>query len=488
MTTRLSSGLRLAAATATAIAISASLSITAHAGTPSSFTPAAAWTDQNGNRLQLHGLGIVKAAGTWYGFGEDKSGETSGDTSFKDIPCYSSTDLQHWTYQSQALSLQGGGDLGPHRIVERPKVVYNTSTATYVMYLHIDNASYAEAKVGVATSSTPCGPYTYRGSFQPLGFQSRDIGLFQDSDGSAYLLTEDRANGLRIDRLSADYLSVSSSVALVGDYEAPALVKANGRYYLFGSHLSGWSTNDNVYATATSLSGPWSAFTTFAPAGTQTYNSQTANIIPVIGSSAASYVFAADRWTAGDLGNSPLVWLPLTLSGTTADVGWLNSWSLDTSAGTWTANASLPPTGSRTLTNANSSMLMDDSGASTADGSPIVQWPANGGTNQQWTLQQVSGNTYTVVNRLSGKCLDTAGHAMAAGTRLVQWTCTPGSPTQQWTTDAVGNYTDPANSAFALKNLAAGLVIDVPGNSTTQGTTLALWDSNGGRNQSWQVS
>ncbi|WP_234322948.1 hypothetical protein [Streptomyces sp. NRRL S-350] len=116
------------------------------------------------------------------------------------IPCYSSTDLYHWTYQSRALTLQPSGDLGPHRIVERPKVIYTAATATHVMYLHIDSPSYAEAKVGVATSTTPCGPYTYRSSFQPLGFQSRDIDPFQDTDGPAYLLSEDRANGLRIDR------------------------------------------------------------------------------------------------------------------------------------------------------------------------------------------------------------------------------------------------------------------------------------------------
>src|SRR5215831_21109743 len=65
------------------------------------FTPAAAWTDQNGNALQMHGLGIIKAGPTWYAFGEDKTGESSGNTSFQDIPCYSSADLAHWTYQGQ---------------------------------------------------------------------------------------------------------------------------------------------------------------------------------------------------------------------------------------------------------------------------------------------------------------------------------------------------------------------------------------------------
>jgi hypothetical protein len=31
----------------------------------------------------------------------------------------------------------------------------------------------------------------YIGSFRPLNFQSRDMGLFKDDDGTAYLLTED---------------------------------------------------------------------------------------------------------------------------------------------------------------------------------------------------------------------------------------------------------------------------------------------------------
>ncbi|MFE9428840.1 RICIN domain-containing protein [Kitasatospora sp. NPDC006697] len=449
--------------------------------TTGQFTPGARWNDQNGNPLQLHGLGIVQAGSTWYGFGEDKTGETANDTSFQDIPCYSTTDLQHWTYQGRALSLQSGGDLGPKRIVERPKVIYNAATATYVMYVHIDNAAYSEAKVGVATSSTPCGPYTYRGSFQPLGFQSRDLSLFQEADGTAYLLSEDRANGLRIDRLSADYLSVGSSVALLPDYEAPAMARIGGTYYLLGSHLSGWSTNDNVYATAPSPAGPWSAFTGFATAGTSTYNSQTAGIIPVTGSAGTSYLYAGDRWDTSSLGTSPLIWLPITASGTTLNVGWLDSWSLDTAAGTWSATSSLPPAGSHTLTSSADSLLMDDSNNSPNDGNPVIQWAATGGSNQRWTLRQVAGLTYQVVNDGSGKCLDTSG------SRLVQSTCGAASTTQRWLFDQAGDYTSPANTTFVVRNLASGLVIDVPGYSATQGTALGLWAGNGGSNQEWQV-
>jgi hypothetical protein len=42
------------------------------------------------------------------------------------------------------------------------------------MYLHIDNSGYSERKAGVATSSSICGAYTYRGSSKPLGHDSLD--------------------------------------------------------------------------------------------------------------------------------------------------------------------------------------------------------------------------------------------------------------------------------------------------------------------------
>jgi hypothetical protein len=452
----------------------------------SGFTPGAEWTDQNGNPLQLHGLGIIKVGSTWYGFGEDKTGESSSDAYFQDIPCYSSTDLAHWTYLGKALTMQSSGDLGPDRIVERPKVIYNSTTGKCVMYVHIDTPSYSEAAVGVATSSSVCGPYTYQGSFQPLGFQSRDIGLFQDSDGTAYLLSEDRANGLRIDKLSANYLSVASAVAVLPDYEAPAMVKTGGTYYLFASHLTGWAANDDVYATATSLSGPWSAFRTFAPAGTDTYQSQSANIITVQGASGTTYIYAGDRWTTSDLGTSPLIWLPLNINGTTVTMGWYNQWSLNLSAGTWSAGASLPPSGPNVLVNSHSGMVMDASGGSTAAGDPIIQWADNGGANQQWTLDLSSGDLYTLVNVNSGKCLGVPSASVTEGVQLEQLAC-DGSPSQEWAAEAVGSYQSSSDSSFVLASLNSGLLAEVEGNSTTEGAPVDQWAANGGANQAWTI-
>jgi hypothetical protein len=56
-------------------------------------------------------------------------------------------------------------------------------------------------------------------------------------------------NGVRINKLTDDYLNLTgtTSTYLWPDHiEAPAMVKISGRYYFFGSHLSGWDPNDNV--------------------------------------------------------------------------------------------------------------------------------------------------------------------------------------------------------------------------------------------------
>jgi len=302
----------------------------ARASSPAAIVPGTPWR-AGSQSLQAHSGGIIQVGNTWYWIGENK---THGSPFYANS-CYSSADLVHWTFVNDTLKLQPSGDLGPDRIVERPKILYNARTKTYVMYMHIDDPKYAEAKVGVATSSTVCGNYTYRGSFRPLGFESRDIGLFQDADGSAYLLTEDRKNGLRIDALSPDYLSVTKTVAVLPDMEAPAMVKIDGTYFLFCSHLTGWDTNDNQYATAPSPAGPWSSLANFAPAGTHTFNSQTTFVIPVRGKKATSYIYMGDRWVPKDLVTSTYIWLPLTISGTSVSMAWRERWALDARAGTW---------------------------------------------------------------------------------------------------------------------------------------------------------
>jgi beta-xylosidase len=308
------------------------LGLTAYgaAASPQTITPGEVWHDTSGNVLQAHGAGMIQVGKTFYWFGEDK---TNGYF-FQNVKCYASTDLAHWTFRKNALTLQPSGDLGPKRVVERPKVLYNRKTHTFVMYLHIDSPNYGDAKVGVATSPKVDGPYTYLGSFRPLNHQSRDMTLFQDNDGSGYLVFEDRERGVCIAQLSPDYLSVTREVALIPhSYEAPAVLHLDGLYYLLGSHLSGWDMNPNQYATAPSLAGPWSDFKDIAPPETKTYNSQTAYILPVMGRKTTTYVYVGDRWKPSNLTDSRYIWMPLTIGGGAMSLPPDRPWTIDTVTG-----------------------------------------------------------------------------------------------------------------------------------------------------------
>ncbi|KIR62174.1 hypothetical protein TK50_27160 [Micromonospora haikouensis] len=297
--------------------------------------PGALFTDQAGRIAQLHGVGIQHLNGRFWAWGEDK---TNGPT-FGGVACYSSPDLATWTYHGHALSPDPAiPDLAPGRIVERPKVLPRAD-GTYVMLLHLDYPGYRDARVGWAVADRPEGPYRYLHGVRPLGNESRDIGVFTDDDGTSYLMSEDRPHGLHLYRLSPDLLTVDELVSTTltpagtHGYESPTMVRHDGLYYLFGSDLTGWSTNDNKYATATSLSGPWSDWADFAPPGSATFDSQVSVVVPVQGTERTSHVYVGDRWIRDDLFHSAPVWLPIDIGDGRARLRWRDCWTIDPHTG-----------------------------------------------------------------------------------------------------------------------------------------------------------
>lgn len=469
------------AGSASALAVALTLAWAGAArAAPQSIVPGAAWTDGVGARIQAHGGGLVQYGSTYYWIGEDK---TSG-SAFQNVKCYASTDLAHWTFRQNLLTRQSGGDLGPDRVLERPKLVFNDATRQWVMYMHIDSSNYADARVGVATSGAagPCDDvYVYRGSQRPLGNMARDMTLFKDTDGRAYLAASANENAdMVIYRLSPDYLSVEQEIyRLAGQSrEAPAIFKAGGVYFMVTSGTSGWAPNMQKYMSATSLSGPWSGQTNLTPSSSTTYDSQTTYVLPVSGSATTTYVYMGDRWFSGNLADSRYVWLPLTVNpgARTLSMAWYDSWTIDTVTGAWAAGASAPST---TLVVRHSGKVADVKDGSTADAAPVIQWTANGGANQQWRLLDAGGGYSRIVNVKSGKCLDVNNGSTADGAIAIQYTCNGGN-NQAWQLRDMGN----GWSAIVARH--SGKCLDVKGGSTADGYAIVQWTCNGGTNQQWQ--
>ncbi len=314
------------------LAAVALLAATSAIAAPQRIRPGELWLDDRGQHIQAHGGGIIKLDGIYYWFGEDRS--QGLDRSKRFVSCYASTNLAHWTFRNQVLKIADPENFGPGRVVERPKVFYNSRTKRCVMYMHIDDGAYKVARVGVATCDKIDGDYTYLRSFRPLGHESRDIGQFIDDDGSAYLIFEDRPFGFRIARLSEDYLNVEKEVCLVKAHmEGGALVHYQGLYYMIGSALTGWDPNPNKYATATHLEGPWSEFKDIAPPETKTYGSQSTMMLKVVGTKTTTVVFMADVWKPRTQWDSRYLWIPLEIGDGKLWLPEPREWTLDVVTG-----------------------------------------------------------------------------------------------------------------------------------------------------------
>ncbi|HEX8013770.1 MAG TPA: glycosyl hydrolase family 43, partial [Flavobacterium sp.] len=179
------------------------------------------------------------------------------------------------------------------------------------------------------------GPYQFKGPvlYQGKPIKKWDMGTFQDTDGSGYILV----HGGEIYKLSDDYKSATEKVNenITSGFESPTMLKKDGLYYFIGSHLTSWEKNDNYYYTSNALKGPWQSQGLIAPEGTLTWNSQSTFVLPIQGTKGTTYMFMGDRWSFPKQASSATyVWQPLTISGTSLSIpDYQDAWQLDTVTG-----------------------------------------------------------------------------------------------------------------------------------------------------------
>ena len=309
------------------------LSTTALGVEPALIRPGEVWLDNRGQQIQAHGGGIIRFKGKYFWFGEDRTNENDPDRRY--VSCYFSTDLVHWVFRRQVVRLADPEHLGPKWILERPKVFRNPQTGKFVMYAHLDDGAYKFARVAVLVSDRIDGNYQYLKSFRPLDEESRDIGQFIDDDGKAYLIFESRpTKGFFIAQLSEDYLNVGKKMSFLEvPLEGGALVHLDGIYYVIGSHLTGWRPNPNVYATASTLAGPWAEFKDLAPPEANTFGSQSTMMLKIAGSKKTTVIYMGDIWRPKTLWDSRYLWMPLEIDDGNLRLPPPHDWTLNTKTG-----------------------------------------------------------------------------------------------------------------------------------------------------------
>ena len=353
------------------------LLVTALGGGPTAsgatFTPGTVWLDTDGHSINAHGGGVLLYNGIYYWYGEFKTGRTYlpdcnkswGGTRVDTtgVSCYTSTNLADWINAGIVLAAtpqDPAGDLAPSKVLERPKVVYNQATHKFVMWMHIDSTSYAAARCGVAVSDRPTGPFQYLGSFRPnaeswpenattddqqptatnylardfhTGQMARDMTVFVDDDGQAYLFYSSEENPtMHVSLLTDDYLRPAGKYARIfigRSMEAPAVFKHDGKYYLIGSACTAWAPNAARSAVADHPLGPWTELGNPCTGqdATNTFHAQSTFVLPLPGHP-DQFIFMADHWNQWDLPGSRYVWLPLEFSSEGKPmVPWQDQWS-----------------------------------------------------------------------------------------------------------------------------------------------------------------
>lgn len=348
------------------------------------------WTDTEGNLIQAHGGQVQRltykeedgsTVTRWWWVGEDKTEGAHGG-----INAYSSDDLGTWTFEGCIMhNVRERSDLdtepyftalygdrsedeldhiyeclnAERAIIERPKLIYNERTGKYILWFHADgptatsDSSYAAASAGVAVSDSPRGPFVFidryrlntcpedQEDFYPESKgMARDMNLFVDTDGTAYIIYSSEENlTLYISRLNEEYtyLATPPEDAVYGkDFirlfpgsqrEAPALIKHDDRYYLMTSGCTGWDPNQARYYVSDSVMGEWENMGDPCKGGSAgtTFHSQSTCLFD----SGSGIVYMGDRWKKEDLPNSKYIWLPVQFDeeGRMA-LRWKEEWTL----------------------------------------------------------------------------------------------------------------------------------------------------------------
>ena len=307
------------------------------------------WTDTDGNRIEAHAAGMLQSPldEKWYWYGESAKGSVDSDGSMlHGVNCYSSSDLAGpWQFEGRVLKqsdvhIEHGAARNVTKpfIIERPKVLFNPRTKTFVMWFHLETEGYLYRHAGVATSQTANGRFSFVHSMQPDGLPSLDMSLFRDPlDDQAYFIRSVNNEYTAISRLTDDYLSSTGIISTHRPiFEGMAIFRhTNGTLYCIASHLTNWDPNPlmALRATGTSLDDPQ-----WVDMGNPTGNPISFNTQPTFVVSATSrtgeqfFIYLADNWVhAGPAGlpHASYVWLPLRFTKGTLRLERLNRWDLE---------------------------------------------------------------------------------------------------------------------------------------------------------------
>ncbi len=315
--------------------------------------PGQPWLDTNGVHINAHGFCVLDFGGRHYWYGAHKiEGKTEDEKNEAGVRCYVSDDLITWQDQGLVLSVFAPGahpELAEAFILDRPKVIYKEDSKTFILYFKLyppkskgGRSGKDYARVGVATSAQPTGPFEYKGYF--LGnhseFGTGDFAIFTDNDSAIYHIAVRKPDkALVCGRMSKDGLKPEGEYKVLEGVtphtEAPAFFRRGDKIYLLGSGTSGWKPNPARMFVADQIAGPYkelpnpcqgvNPINNFGP--DKTFGGQSTYVYSVAGRKDA-WIAMFDINKPEDPINAGYIWLPIEFKADQPVIHWRDQWDL----------------------------------------------------------------------------------------------------------------------------------------------------------------
>ncbi|MER6085767.1 RICIN domain-containing protein [Streptomyces sp. NPDC001833] len=133
------------------------------------------------------------------------------------------------------------------------------------------------------------------------------------------------------------------------------------------------------------------------------------------------------------------------------------------------------------ITNKNSGLALDTSGAGTAQGTLVVQATATTGTDQNWTLVAAGNGLYKIKQQASGLLLGITDAGTSDGGTALIWG-------DNGTADHLWQLIPSGDGYYKIANYNSGLLLGVTGMSTSSGAQVLQWDDNGTADHLWKLT
>lgn len=267
-------------------------------------------------------------------------------------------------------------------------------------------------------------------------------------------------------------IQVSKVVAVAADGSGLSTSATGGSISISGSattSLSGLSCSPGSVTSQASSSCTVSLSGT-APASTVTVglsSNNTSVTVPAHVTIAAGKTSATFSAKVGSVSSSQTATLTASWAGQT------RTFALKISPAS--SNSAPIANGVYRIYNAYSTYGLDDPAFSVSSGTQIVQWPLNGGQNQQWKFTSNTSGQYTIQNVFSGLYLtDVNG--------ILQQVLQNNKTSQLWTLKVVNS-----TLGYTLTNVSTRRLITDPNYSKSSGIGITTAAPDNGRDQFWPI-